>query len=167
MPRFFVDSKEGFRVKRVRDELLPIVSDDVHRSRIRQAQARYVLATAADALQVLLSYISERSANLNRLQSEAQARADGTATAVDELLRLLESSFDSTRQRLQQSRQAIRSGAFALETIVTTKAINENQGAPILKLDAEIREASREWLTEARITAKRRLRRHFKQSTRT
>ncbi len=165
-PRFFVDSKEGFRVEQVRDELLPIVSDDVHRSRIRQAQARYVLATAADALQVLLAYISERSANLNRLQTEAQARADGTATAVDELLQFLESSFRSIRQRLQQSRQAIPTGAFTLETIVTTKAINENQGPTIRKLDAEFRQALRERLTEARSTAKRRLRRHFKQSTR-
>ena len=48
--RFFVDSKEGFRIEQVRDALLPIITDDAHRSRIRQAQGRYVLATAADAL---------------------------------------------------------------------------------------------------------------------
>lgn len=165
-PRYFVDSKEGFRVNHVRDELLPIVTDDAHRSRIRQAQARYVLATSADALQVLLTYISERSANLNRLQSEAQARADGTATAVEELLQSLESSFESIKQRLQQSRQAIPTGAFALETIVTPQAINQNQGSTIRKLDTEIRQALREGLIEARSTAKRRLRRHFKRRTR-
>ena len=165
-PRFFVDSKEGFRVNQIRNKLLPIVSDDVHRSRIRQAQARYVLATATDALHVLLAYISERSTNLNRLQTEAQARADGTATAVDELLQFLESSFGSIRQRLQQSRQEIPTGTFALETIVTTKAINENHGSTIRKLDAEIRQVLREWLTEARSTVKRRLRRQFKRRTR-
>lgn len=165
-PRFFVDSKEGFRVSQVRDELLPIVSDDVHRSRIRQAQGRYVLATAADALQVLLAYISERSANLNRLQTQAQARAERTATAVDELLESLESSFESTKQRLQQSRQAIPTSTFSIETIVTTKAINDSQAPTIRKLDAEVRQALRERLTEARNTAYRRLRRHFKQTTR-
>ena len=165
-PRFFVDSKEGFRVTDVREELLPIVTDDAHRSRIRQAQARYVLSTSADALQVLLAYISERSANLNRLQSEAQARADGTATAVEELLQFLESSFGSIRQRLQQSRQAMPTGTFALGTIVTPQAINDNKGSTIRKLDAEIRQALRERLTEARSTAKRRLRHHFKRSTR-
>ena len=164
-PRFFVDSKEGFRVNQVRDELLPIVSDDVHRSRIRQAQARYVLATAANALQVLLRYTSERSANLNRLQSEAQARADGTATAVDELLQSLQSSFGLIGQKLQQSRQAIPTSAFALETIVTSKAINDNQGPAIHKLD-EIRQALREGVSEVRSTTKRRLRRHFKTGTR-
>ena len=34
-PRFFVDSKEGFRVEQVKDALLPIVTDDEHRARIR------------------------------------------------------------------------------------------------------------------------------------
>ena len=165
-PRFCVDSKEGFRVQQVREELLPIVSDDVHRSRIRLAQARYVLATSVDSLQVLLAYISERSANLNRLQTQAQARADGTATAVDELLQSLESSFGRVKQRLQQSRQEIPSGAFALEAIVTTKAVKENLGSTIGKLEAEIRQALQERLTEARSPAKRRLRRHFRLRTR-
>ena len=164
-PRFFVDSKEGFRVKHVRDQILPIVSDDAHRSRIREAQARYVLATSASALQVLLAYISERSANLNRLQTEAQARADGTATAVEELLQVLESSFGSIRQRLQQSRQQNPTGTFALDTVVTAQAVNEKQGATIRKLDGQVRQALREWLTEARSTAKRRLRRYFKRRT--
>ena len=76
-PRFFVDSKEGFRIEQVRESVLPIVTDDAHRSRIRQAQGRYVLATAAEALSVLLDYISTRSNNLNRLRTEAQQRADG------------------------------------------------------------------------------------------
>ncbi|MDE0679364.1 MAG: 50S ribosome-binding GTPase [Gammaproteobacteria bacterium] len=165
-PRFFVDSKEGFRVQDVRDELLPIVTDDAHRSRIRQAQARYVLATSADALQILLAYISERSANLNRLQTGAQSRADGTATAVEELLQSLEFSFGLIKQRLQQSRQELPTGTFALENIVTPQAINENHGSTIRKLDTEIRQALLERLSEARNTAKRRLRRYFKRRTR-
>ena len=105
VPRFFVDSKEGFRIEQVRESVLPIVTDDGHRSRIRQAQGRYVLATAAEALGVLLDYISTRSNNLNRLRAEAQQRADGTATAVEELLESLENSFASVRRRLQESRQ--------------------------------------------------------------
>ena len=133
VPRFFVDSKEGFRIEQVRESVLPIVTDDAHRSRIRQAQGRYVLATAAEALSVLLDYISTRSNNLNRLRAEAQQRADGTATAVEELLESLENSFASVRQRLQESRQDIPTGSFAVDTIVTAQAINESQSSTIRK----------------------------------
>ena len=134
-PLFFVDSKEGFRVEQVRNELLPIVLDDAHRSRIRRAQGRYVLATAADALRVLLDYVSKRSANLNRLSSEAQRRAEGTAIAFEELLQSLESSFGGIRRRLNESRQGIPTGAFIVEAAVTAQTINESQGATLRKLE--------------------------------
>ena len=166
VPRFFVDSKEGFRIEQVRESVLPIVTDDAHRSRIRQAQGRYVLATAAESLRVLLDYISTRSSNLNRLRAEAQQRADGTATAVEELLESLENSFASVRRRLQESRQGIPSGNFAVETIVTAQAINESQSSTIRKLEGEIRSILEQQLREAREPAWRRLRRHYRARTR-
>ena len=166
VPRFFVDSKEGFRIEQVRASVLPIVTDETHRSRIRQAQGRYVLATAAEALGVLLDYISTRSNNLNRLRTEAQQRADGTATAVEELLESLEHSFASVRRRLQESRQEVPTGSFAVETIVTAQAINENQGSTIRKLEGEIRSILEQQLGEARIPAWRRVRRHCRARTR-
>ena len=166
VPRFFVDSKEGFRIEQVRKSVLPIVTDEAHRSRIRQAQGRYVLATASEALGVLLDYISTRSNNLNRLRTEAQQRADGTATAVEELLESLEHSFASVRRRLQESRQGIPTGSFAVETIVTAQAINESQGSTIRKLEGEIRSILEQQLSEARIPAWRRVRRHCRARTR-
>ena len=166
VPRFFVDSKEGFRIEQVRESVLPIVTDDAHRSRIRQAQGRYVLATAAQALGVLLDYISTRSNNLNRLRTEAQQRADGTATAVEELLESLQNSFASVRRRLQESRQGISTGSFAVETIVTAQAINESQSSTIRKLEGEIRSILEQQLREARIPAWRRVKRHCRARTR-
>ncbi len=166
VPRFFVDSKEGFRVEQVRDALLPIVTDDEHRLRIRQAQGRYVLATAADALGVLLGYISTRSENLNRLHTEAQRRADGTAIAVGELIQSLESSFAFVRQRLHDSRQAIPTGNFAVEAIVTPQAINETQGPTLRKLEGEIRDALERQLGSVRTSTWRRIRRHYMARTR-
>ena len=166
VPRFFVDSKEGFRIEQVRESVLPIVTDDAHRLRIRQAQGRYVLATAAEALGVLLDYISTRSNNLNRLRAEAQQRADGTATAVEELLESLENSFASVRRRLQESRQGIHTGSFAVETIVTAQAINESQSSTIRKLEGEIRSILEQQLGEARKPAWRRVRRHCRARTR-
>ena len=165
-PQFFVDSKEGFRVEQVKDALLPIVTNDEHRARIRQAQGRYVLSTAADALGVLLEYISTRSENLNRLHSEAKRRADGTAIAVEELIQSLESSFASVRQRLQNSRQAIPTGSFAVETIVTPQAINENQGSTLRKLEGDIRDALERQLSSARTPTWYRVRRHYMARTR-
>lgn len=166
VPRFFVDSKEGFRIEQVRESVLPIVTDDAHRSRIRQAQGRYVLATAAKALDVLLDYISTRSNNLNRLRAEAQQRADGTATAVEELLESLEGSFASVRRRLQESRQDIPTGSFAVETIVTAQTINESQDSTIRKLEGKIRSILQQRLEEARKPAWRRVRRHCRARTR-
>ena len=166
VPRFFVDSKEGFRIEQVRESVLPIVTDDGQRSRIRQAQGRYVLATAAEALDVVLNYISTRSSNLNRLRAEAQQRADGTATAVEELLESLENSFASVRRRLQESRQRIPTGSFAVETIVTAQAINGSQSSTIRKLEGEIRSILEEQLGEAREPAWRRVRRHCRARTR-
>ena len=166
VPRFFVDSKEGFRIEQVRESVLPIVTDDAHRSRIRQAQGLYVLATAAEALGVLLDYISTRSNNLNRLRAEAQQRADGTATAVEELLESLENSFATVRQRLQQSRQGMPTGSFAVETIVTAQAINESQSSTIRKLEGEIRKFVEQQLGQARNPAWRRVRRHSRARTR-
>ena len=166
VPRFFVDSKEGFRIEQLRECVLPIVTDDVHRSRIRQAQGRYVLATAAEALGVLLDYISTRSNNLNRLRAEAQQRADGTATAVEELLESLDNSFDSARQRLQKSRQDIPTGGFAVETIVTAQVINETQSSTIRQLEGEIRGILEQRLGEARKPTWRRVRRHCRARTR-
>lgn len=165
-PRFFVDSKEGFRVEQVRDALLPIVTDDEHRARIRQAQGRYVLSTAADALDVLLEYISTRSENLNRLHKEAKKRADETETAVGELIQSLESSFTSVRQRLQNSRQTIPTSSFAVETIVTPQVINENQGSTLRKLEGYIRDALGRQMSSARTPTWRRVRRHYMERTR-
>ena len=165
-PRFFVDSKEGFRVEQVRDALLPVVTDDEHRARIRQAQGQYVLSTAAEALGVLLKYISTRSENLNRLHSEAQRRADGTATAVEELIQSLELSFTSIRQRLHDSRQAVPAGSFAVGTIVTPQKINEIQGLTLRELEGDIRSALEQQLSGARTPTWHRVRRHFMAKTR-
>lgn len=166
VPRFFVDSKEGFRIEQVRESVLPIVTDDAHRSRIRQAQGRYVLATAAEALGVLQNYISTRSNNLNRLRAEAQQRADGTATAVEELLESLDSSFASVRRRLQESREGLPTGTFAVETIVTAQAVKETQSSIIRKLEGEIRTNLEQQLGEARKSAWWRVRRHCRTRTR-
>ena len=130
------------------------------------AQGRYVLATAAEALGVLLDYISTRSNNLNRLRAEAQQRADGTATAVEELLESLENSFASVRRRLQESRQQVPTGSFAIEKIVTAQAINESQSSTIRKLEGEIRSILEQQLGEARIPAWRRVRGHCRARTR-
>ena len=165
-PRFFVDSKEGFRVEQVRNALLPIVTDDEHRARIRQAQGQYVLSTAADALGVLLEYISTRSENLNRLHSEAKKRADGTATAVGELIQSLESSFASVPQRLHDSRQAVPTGSFAVETIVKPQTINETQGSTLRELEGDIRGALERQLSSARTPTWHRVRRHYMARTR-
>lgn len=165
-PRFFVDSKEGFRVEQVRDALLPIVTDDEHRARIRQAQGQYVLSTAADALGVLLEYISTRSDNLNRLHSEAKKRADGTATAVGELIQSLESSFASVPKRLHDSRQAIPTGSFAIETIVTPQKINETQGSTLRKLEGDIRDTLKGQVSSACTPTWHRARRHYMARTR-
>ena len=165
-PRFFVDSKEGFRVDQVRDELLPIVTNGEHRARIRRAQGRYVLATAADALGVLLEYISTRSENLNRLHSEAQKRADGTAIAVEELIQSLESSFASIRQRMHDSRQAIPTESFAVEAIVTAQAINETEEPTLRKLEEEIRDTLEAQLSSVRTPTWHRVRRHYMARTR-
>ena len=146
--------------------MLPIITDDAHRSRIRQAQGRYVLATAADALGVLLAYISTRSENLNRLHTEAQRRADGTAIAVEELLQSLESSFATVRQRLHDSRQGIETGTFAVEAIVTSQAINESQGPTLRKLEGDIREALERRLSDVRRPTWRRVRRQYMARTR-
>ena len=165
-PRFFVDSKEGFRVAQVENALLPIVTNDEHRSRIRQAQGRYVIGTAVDALDVLLTYISTRSTNLNRLLTEAQRRADRTAIAVEELIQSLESSFASVRQRLHDARQKIPAKAFAVEAIVTPQAINETQGPTLRKLEGVIRRALKRQLDNVRTPTWHQLRRHYKGKTR-
>ena len=153
-------------MEQVRDALLPIVADDEHRARIRQAQGRYVLSTAADALGVILEYISTRSENLNRLHREAEKRADGTATAVEELIQSLESSFASVRQRLHESRQALPTGSFAVKTIVTPQTINETQGSTLRKLEREIRDALERQLSSARTPTWYRVRRHYMTRTR-
>ena len=165
-PRFFVDSKEGFRVEQVKDALLPIVINDEHRSRIREAQGRYVIATAADALDVLLTYISKRSENLNRLLSEAQRRADGTAIAVEDLITSLQSSFSSVRQRLHEARQTIPTKSFTVETIVTPQVIKETQGPTLRKLEGVIRGALKQQLDSVRAPTWHRVRRHYKGRTR-
>ena len=164
--RFFVDSKEGFRVEEVRDALLPIVTDNEHRARIRRAQGSYVVATAGEALGVLLQYISTRSENLNRLHSEAQRRADGTAIAVEELIQSLESSFASVRQRLHDSRQSVPTGSFAVEAIVTAQAVNESQGSTLRKLEGDIRASLERQLNSARAPTWHRVRRHYMARTR-
>ena len=160
-PRFFVDSKEGFRIEDVRSALLPIVTDDAHRSRIGQAQSEYVLSTAANALSVLFTYISTRSENLNRLLTEAQERADGTVTAVEELLESLESSLLLVKQRLHEARQATPSGNFAIDAIITQQAVNERQGARLRSLEGEIKESLERQLQKIYMQTWRRARRHF------
>ena len=165
-PRFFVDSKEGFRVQQVKDALFPIVVDDAHRSRIRRAQGRYVLDTAADALRVLLEYISTRSANLNRLAGEAQRRAEGTAIAVEDLLQSLERSFATIRQRLQESRQGVPTSAFSVEATATAQTINESQGPALRAVEDGIRETLERQLREIRNATWNRARRHYMARTR-
>ena len=117
-------------------------------------------------LGVLLAYISTRSENLNRLHTEAQRRADGTAIAVEELLQSLESSFATVRQRLHDSRQGIETGTFAVEAIVTSQAINESQGPTLRKLEGDIREALERRLSDVRRPTWRRVRRQYMARTR-
>ena len=149
-PRFFVDSKEGFRVEEVKNELLPIVTGDAQRSRIRQAQGQYVLSVAAEALNTLLAYITTRSENLNRLLEEAQGRADGTTTAVDQILESLNSSFDHEKQKLQEVRQHTPSGNFRIEEVVTPQSISSSQGAALSSVEGKIREATEQQLQRVR-----------------
>ena len=153
-------------MEQVRDALLPIVTDDKQRARIRQAQGQYVLSTAADALGVLFEYISTRSDNLNRLHKEAKRRADGTAIAVEELIQSLESSFAFVQQRLQNSRQAIPTNSFAVETIVTPQAIDEIQGSTLRKLKGDIKDALERQLSSARTPTWHCVRRHYMTRTR-
>lgn len=162
----FVDSKEGFRVKEVKNALLPIVTDDAHRSRIREAQGRYVLETAGDALGVLLGYISERSENLNRLHDEAKKRADGTATALEEILQSLENSFAVVRERLKEARQAVPTDTLSIESIVTPQAISEGREAKLRNLEGGIRDALQRQLRAMRSATWRYVWRHCKARTR-
>ncbi len=163
---FFVDSIDGFRVEQVREALLPVVRDDAQRRRTQRAQGRYVLATAHEALRVLLRYISERSDNLDRLHKGAQARAQGTETAVAELLQALESSFGTVRERLRTARQTIPSNNFAIETTVTAQAIAQHHQEGLASLQHEAREALKQRLHVIRKPTHQRLRRLFRKRTR-
>ena len=166
-PRFFVDSKEGFQVAQVKEILLPIITDEAHKSRIRFAQSHYVLSTATDALNVLLDYISNRSENLNRLLSESQHRADSTTTAVEEILESLESSFSFAKQRLQEARQSAPNVDFATETIVTQHMINEIQKGTLSKLEEEIKESLGHQLNDIREQVWHNFRKYYNAKTRT
>ena len=163
---FFVDSKEGFRVDEVRDALLPIVTDESHRARIREAQGRYVLETAREALGVLLGYIGTRSKNLNRLRDEAQRRADGTATAVEEILESLEYAFSSVRQGLQEARQAVPMNVFSVEAIITSQTISQGHERTLGKVEDEVREKLQAEVGETHNATWRRLRRLSRARTR-
>ena len=166
VPRFFVDSKEGFQVGEVSDAILPIVTSDWQRSRIQQAQGHYVQATAAGALGVLLDYISKRSANLNRLSAEAEKRAKNTAIAVDELLESLAQSFARLKHELNASRQSRHAPKFAAEKTVTRENIRGDQGRTLERLDHRIRKTLERQLYSRRRSAWRRLRRHYMAETR-
>ena len=163
---FFVDSKEGFRVDEVRDALLPIVTDESHRARIREAQGRYVLETASEALGILLGYIGTRSRNLNRLRDEAQRRADGTATAVEEILESLEYAFSPVRQGLQEARQAVPTSVFSLEGIITSQTISQGHERTLGKVEDEVRAQLQAEVGDRRNAAWRRLRRLCRARTR-
>ena len=163
---FFVDSKEGFRVDELRDALLPIVTDESHRARIREAQGRYVLETAREALGVLLGYIGTRSGNLNWLHDEAQKRADGTATAVEEILESLEFAFSSVSQGLQEACQAVSTSVFSVEAIVTSQTISQRHERTLGKVEGEVRGKLQAEVGESRNAAWRRLRRLCRACTR-
>ena len=113
-----------------------------------------------------MEYISARSKNLHRLHDEAKRRADGTATAVEELLHSLEYSFASVRQRLNEARQAIPTDTFSVEAIVTPQAINEGREATLKQLEGAIRGALKRQLIDARNATWRRVRRHCNARTR-
>ena len=165
-PRFFVDSKDGFQVDQVVGALLPIVRDDAQQARIRKAQARYVMATAEEALRTLLGYISARSARLNRLHVQAQDRARGTATAVEELLEVLESSFTGIRERLREARKAAPAVAFAVDTTVTPQAIGQHHQEALEAVRREVRAALKQRLSEVRSSVRRRARLSLRRRTR-
>lgn len=147
--RFFVDSKEPFRVDEVRDAILPIAMDDRERLRIRYAQSRYVLTTAADALDVLLQYISVRSANLRRLRDEAQKRAANTEVAVEEVLQSLERSFEGTRQRLREASRSAPTGTSTIDAI-TPQVLDETGREALANLEQQIARTLTENLRERR-----------------
>ena len=163
---FFVDSKEPFGVDEVKEALLPIVTDGRQRSRIRRAQGRYVLATAAEALDVLLAYIGERSRNLKRLREEAQRRAKETEDAVEELLQSLESSFETTRQRLREGRQTTPTVAFGIERAVTPQAIKEADREAVRGLERQLVATLSQRMTENRKSTWRLVLRFFRGRTR-
>ena len=142
------------------------MTDESHRARIREAQGRYVLETAREALGVLLGYIGTRSKNLNRLHDEAQRRADGTATAVEEILESLEYAFSSVRQGLQEARQAIPTSVFSVEAIVTPQTISQGHERTLRKVEGEVRGQLQAQVGETRNAAWRRLRRHCRARTR-
>lgn len=137
-PRFFVDSKEQFNIDELSAALLPIVTDDAHKSRIRKAQARYVLDVARESLRVLHRYISLRSENLNRLRDEAQTRADNTKTALEELLRSLETAFAEVRTKMQDTRQRIPDLQFPIATIATPDAISVRHKKALNRIGGQI-----------------------------
>lgn len=136
--RFFVDSKERFNVDKLSAALLRIVADDAHRSRIRKAQARYVLDVALESLLVLHRYISSRSENLKRLQTEAQNRADKTKTALDELLQSLETEFSQIRATMQDVKERMPDLQFALVKIATPDAISPLHKRALERLAGQI-----------------------------
>ncbi len=115
---------------------------------------------------MLLAYISDRSSKLNRLQEEAKRRADA-ATAIAELLHVLESSIQSVQERLTKARQATPADKLTVDAIITPQTIGEASHEDLRKLELEIREALADRLSELRKTTLALLRRHFKARMRT
>ncbi|MCY4284694.1 MAG: 50S ribosome-binding GTPase [Thiotrichales bacterium] len=165
-PRVFVDSKEGFRISQVRERILPIVQDNAQRSRARQAQYRYVLETSTESLNVLLSYISERSDKFDRLLNDAQQRAEETNTAVKEILESLERSFLRAKNELREFRKNIPDSNFDFYSNLIMRAASENQNPIIQRSEKRIRNALEKQTSDARNDTWNRVISYYKARTR-
>ena len=76
IPVVFVDSIDGYNISTLIDMFVPIIQDESQRPRTYDAQVKYVVQIALEAMKVFNAYLNERLENLSSLHSQAKTKAD-------------------------------------------------------------------------------------------
>ena len=76
IPVIFVDSIDGYNIGALIEKFVPITQDASQRPRTYDAQVKYVVQIALEAIKVFNAYLQDRLANLSSLHSQARTKAD-------------------------------------------------------------------------------------------
>jgi predicted GTPase/serine protease inhibitor len=136
-PYFFVDSKEGYQVDKIRDEILKVLDDEKELERTQVAKHKYILENSSKELSSLSEFVNSRLKKLDTLTQNTNDRAIQARTLLIQLRDKLIRNFNHGVSTLNA--QLSEALPVPLNVVVSPEILTQTQQRKIENVSSSIK----------------------------